>query len=55
MATTERIRGRRVSIEVGEVPGVVGWTAIGIVTDRTLKRGCGSRRAPRIRVKPSDG
>jgi hypothetical protein len=33
MATTERIRGRQVSIEVGEVPGVVGWTAVGIVTE----------------------
>jgi hypothetical protein len=32
MLTVERIRGRQVSIETGEVPGV-GWVAIGIVTD----------------------
>ncbi len=31
MVTAERIRGRQVSIEIGEVPGV-GWVAIGIVT-----------------------
>jgi len=31
MLTAERIRGRQVSIEIGEVPGV-GWVAIGIVT-----------------------
>lgn len=30
MATGEQIRGRQVSIEVGEVPGV-GWMAIGII------------------------
>jgi hypothetical protein len=32
MLTAERIRGRQVSIEIGEVPGV-GWVAIGIVTE----------------------
>jgi hypothetical protein len=31
MVTGERIRGRDVSIEIGEVPGI-GWVAIGIVT-----------------------
>lgn len=31
MVTVERIRGRRVNVEVGEVPGI-GWVAIGIVT-----------------------
>jgi hypothetical protein len=32
MVTAERIRGREVSIEIGEVPGV-GWVAIGIVKE----------------------
>jgi hypothetical protein len=32
MPTAERIRGRQVSIEIGEVPGV-GWVAIGIVAE----------------------
>ena len=32
MLTAERIRGRQVSIEIGEVPGI-GWVAIGIVTE----------------------
>jgi hypothetical protein len=32
MLTAERIRGRQVSIEIGEVLGV-GWMAIGIVTE----------------------
>jgi hypothetical protein len=31
MLAGERIRGRLVDIEVGEVPGV-GWVAVGIVT-----------------------
>jgi hypothetical protein len=31
MLTGERIRGRLVDIEVGEVPGL-GWVAVGIVT-----------------------
>jgi hypothetical protein len=31
MLTAERIHGRQVSIEIGEVPGI-GWVAIGIVT-----------------------
>ena len=32
MLTAERIRGRQVSIEIGELPGI-GWVAIGIVTE----------------------
>ena len=32
MLTVERIRGRQISIEIGEVPGG-GWVAIGIVTE----------------------
>jgi hypothetical protein len=32
MPTAERIRGRQVSIEIGEVPGI-GWVAIGIVAE----------------------
>ena len=30
MVTAERICGRRVSVEIGEVPGV-GWVAVGVV------------------------
>jgi hypothetical protein len=30
MLTAERIRGRLVDIEIGEVPGI-GWVAVGIV------------------------
>jgi hypothetical protein len=41
--TAERIRGRQVSIEIGEMPGG-GWVAIGIVT-----------HAPTTRAKPSNG
>lgn len=32
MPRAERIRGRQVSIEIGEVPGV-GWVAVGIVAE----------------------
>ena len=32
MLTAERIHGRQVSIEIGEVPDI-GWVAIGIVTE----------------------
>ena len=32
MLTAERIHGRQVSIEIGDVPGI-GWVAIGIVTE----------------------
>jgi hypothetical protein len=32
MVTAERIRGRQVSVEIGEVPGV-GWVAVGIVNE----------------------
>ena len=31
MPTVQRIRGRVVDIEVGEVPGL-GWVAVGVVT-----------------------
>jgi hypothetical protein len=55
MLTAERIRGRQVSIEIGEVPGV-GWVAIGIVTKGlSHEKGCGSKHAPQIRRKPSNG
>jgi hypothetical protein len=32
MLTAERIHGRQVSIEIGDVPGI-GWVAVGIVTE----------------------
>ena len=32
MVTAERIRGRQVSIEIGEVQGV-GWVAVGVVQE----------------------
>ena len=32
MVTAERIRGRQVSVEIGEVPGV-GWVAVGVVQE----------------------
>ena len=32
MLTAERIHGRQVTIEIGEVPGI-GWVAIGIVSE----------------------
>ena len=32
MVTAERIHGRQVSVEIGEVPGV-GWVAVGIVQE----------------------
>lgn len=35
MVTAERIRGRQLSIEIDEVPGV-GWVAIGIVNEGLL-------------------
>ena len=56
MLTAERIRGRQVSIEIGEVPGV-GWVAIGIVTEGLTyeERGCDSKHALQIRPKPSNG
>jgi hypothetical protein len=32
MVTAERIRGRQVSVEIGEAPGG-GWVAVGIVQE----------------------
>ena len=32
MVTAERIHGRQISVEIGEVPGV-GWVAVGIVQE----------------------
>ena len=32
MLTAERIHGRQVTIEIGDVPGI-GWVAVGIVTE----------------------
>jgi hypothetical protein len=48
MVTVERIRGRRVNVEVGEVPGI-GWVAIGIVTD-----GLGHEKGMRFEVHADD-
>ena len=48
MLTVERIRGRQVSIEIGEVPGV-GWVAIGIVTD-----GLSHEKGMRFEARASD-
>jgi hypothetical protein len=45
MVTAERIRGRQVSVEIGEVPGV-GWAAVGIV-----KEGLSHEKGMRV-VKP---
>jgi len=54
MTAGERIRGRQVSIEIGEVPGV-GWLAIGIVQEE-LSHEEGMRFEARAAdlVKPSD-
>ena len=48
MVRGERIRGRQVSIEVGEVPGV-GWTAVGIV-----KEGLGPEEGMRFEARAAD-
>jgi hypothetical protein len=48
MLTAERIRGRQVSIEIGEVPGV-GWVAIGIVTE-----GLSHERGMRFEARAND-
>jgi hypothetical protein len=48
MVTAERIRGRRVRIEIGEVPGL-GWVAVGIVED-----GLGSEAGMRFEVRAAD-
>jgi hypothetical protein len=49
MLTSERIRGRIVDIEVGEVPGI-GWVAIGIVT-----RGLAHEQGMRFEARAADG
>jgi hypothetical protein len=48
MATQQRIRGRQVSIEIGEVPGV-GWMAIGIV-----EKGLGPEKGMRFEARGAD-
>ena len=48
MVTGERIRGRQVSIEIGEVPGV-GWMAIGIV-----KEGLSHEKGMRFEARAAD-
>ena len=46
MVTAERIRGRQVSIEIGEVPGV-GWVAVGLCRrGSATNRGCASKHGP---------
>ena len=48
MLTAERIRGRQVSIEIGELPGI-GWVAIGIVTE-----GLSHEKGLRFEARASD-
>ena len=48
MLTAERIRGRQVSIEIGELPGI-GWVAIGIVTE-----GLSHEKGMRFEVRAND-
>lgn len=48
MVIVERIRGRRVNVEVGEVEGI-GWVAIGIVTD-----GLAHEKGMRFEVRADD-
>lgn len=48
MLTAERIRGRHVSIEIGEVPGI-GWVAIGIV-----KEGLSHEKGTRFEARAAD-
>ena len=45
MLTAERIRGRLVDIEVGDVPGI-GWVAVG-----TVKQGLGHEMAMRFEAR----
>jgi hypothetical protein len=45
--TAERIHGRQISIEVGEVPGV-GWVAVGVVEE-------GLRHEKRMRFETRAG
>lgn len=48
MARAERIHGRQVSIEVGEVPGG-GWMAIGIV-----EQGLGPEKGMRFEARAAN-
>lgn len=48
MVMEERIRGRVVEVEVGEVPGI-GWVAIGTVT-----RGLGHEQGMRFEARAAD-
>jgi hypothetical protein len=45
MLTAERIRGRLVDIEVGDVPGI-GWVAVG-----TVKQGLGHEMGMRFEAR----
>ena len=46
--TTEQIRGRRVTVEVGEVAGL-GWVAVGIVEE-----GLGPEHGMRFEARGAD-
>jgi hypothetical protein len=48
MRNGERIRGRVVTIEVGEVPGI-GWVAVGVVT-----QGLGHEQGLRFEARAAD-
>jgi pyruvate,water dikinase len=48
MLTVERIRGRLIDIEVGEVPGI-GWVAVG-----TVKQGLGPEAGMRFEARAED-
>lgn len=48
MLTAERIRGRLVDIEVGDVPGI-GWVAVG-----TVKQGLGHEIGMRFEARAED-
>jgi hypothetical protein len=48
MVTAERIRGRQVSIDIDEVPGI-GWVAIGIIDE-----GLGPEKGMRFEARAAD-
>jgi hypothetical protein len=48
MVTAERIRGRLVDIEIGDVPGI-GWVAVG-----TIKQGLGHELGMRFEARAED-
>lgn len=48
MLTAERIRGRLVDIEIGEVPGI-GWVAVG-----TVKQGLSHEMGMRFEARAQD-